>query len=309
MDEVAALGAELAQRARTKTPKQATATVIDVTADGRVNLDLLGTLVPDVPCTDSYRNRAAGDTVAVQLGARPVVLWRLGDDPAETDAASIKELAANAAQDLIAISAYTWGTGAPGGSGWQTVTQLYTRKDANGIGQLYAQIGGADTSPAETPTRPPKTVTISPDDSGSWRSGRPDEYASAPTQGDWTGRGNRRGGWFYGTKIATACSGKTVSKITITLTRKRNTGRNSKVPIHLYLHNHTSAPSGQLNLGDGPEDLLRLSVGAKGTATLPSSWRTALASGSARGLAIYASGSNDYAGLTGGSITITFSAS
>jgi hypothetical protein len=309
VDEVAALGTELAQKARTKTPKQATATVIDVTADGRVNLDLLGTLVPDVPCTDSYRNRAAGDTVAVQLGARPVVLWRLGDDPAETDATSIKELAANAAQDLIAISAYTWGTGAPGGSGWQTVTQLYTRKDSNGIGQLYAQIGGADTSPPETPTRPPKTVSITPTDSGSWRSGRPDEYASAPTQGDWTGRGNRRGGWFYGTQIASACSGKTVSKMTVTLTRKRSTGRNSKVPIHLYLHNHTSAPSGQLNLGDGPEELLRLSVGAKGTATLPSSWRTALASGSARGLAIYATGSTDYAGLTGGTITITFSAS
>lgn len=308
MDEAAALGAELAQLAKPKTPKQATAKVIDVTADGRVNLDLLGTLVPDVPCTDSYRNRTAGDMVAVQLGARPVVLWRLGDDPAEKDAKTVEEIAADAAQDLIAISAYTWGTGAPG-AGWQAVTQLWTRKDSNGVGQLYAQIGGADASPADTPTRPPKTTVITPTDSGSWRSGRPDEYASAPTQGDWTGRGNRRGAWFYGTKIATACAGKTVSKMTVTLTRKRATGRNSKVPLHLYLHNYTSAPSGQLNLGDGPEELLRLSVGAKGTATLPASWRTALASGSARGLAIYASGSSDYAGVTGGNITISFSAS
>lgn len=308
MDEAEALGAELAQQARAKGQRQATAKVIDVTADGRVNLDLLGTLVPDVPCTDSYRNRAAGDMVAVQLGARPVVLWRLGDDPAEKDAVTVKELAAEAAQDLISISAYTWGTGAPG-AGWQTVTQLWTRKDANGVGQLYAQIGGADTSPADTPTRPPKTTVITPTDYGSWRSGRPDEYASVPTQGDWTGRGNRRGAWFYGTKIATACSGKTVSKMTVSFTRKRNTGRNSKVPLHLYLHNYTTAPSGQLNLGDGPDELLRLSVGAKGTATLPASWRTALASGSARGLAIYASGSSDYAGVTGGNITISFSAS
>lgn len=309
MDEADLLGATLATRATSRTLKTVTATVIDVTPEGRVNLDLLGTLVPDVPATDSYRNRKPGDTVAVQLGARPVVLWRLGDDPAEVEAASVKELAAEAAQDMIAVSAYTWGTGAPGGAGWQTVTQLYTRKDSNGIGQLYAQIAGADTSPPETPGRPPKTVTISPTDSGSWRSGRPDEYASSPTQGTWTGRGNRRGGWFYGTAIAGACSGKTVAKMQVKFTRKRGAGRNSRVPMHLYLHDHTSAPSGQLDLDDGPEELLRLSVGAKGVATLPASWRTALASGSARGLAIYSNGSRDYGAFTGGQIIISFSAS
>jgi hypothetical protein len=309
VDEADLLGAALARQAKPRTARQVTATVLDVTAEGRVNLNLLGILVPDVPCTDSYRNRAAGDLVAVQLGARPVVLWRLGDDPAEAEETTVRELAAEAAQDLIAVSAYTWGTGAPAGSGWQTVTQLYTRKDSNGVGQLYAQIAGADTSPAETPTRPPKTITISPTDSGSWRSGRPDEYASSPTQGDWTGRGNRRGGWFYGTAIASACSGKTVSSMRVKFTRKRGAGRNSRVPMHLYLHDHTSAPSGQLNLGSGPEELLRLSVGAKGTATLPASWRSQLASGSARGLAIYASGSADYGSFTGGQIVITFSAS
>lgn len=46
---------------------------------------------------------------------------------------------------------------------------------------------------------------------------------------------------------------------------------------------------------------------AKGTATLPKNWVTALASGSAKGLAIYASGSSDYMAVTGGQITITFS--
>ncbi|MDX3199964.1 hypothetical protein [Streptomyces scabiei] len=309
MDEADLLGASLARQAKPRTARQVTAKVLDVTAEGRVNLDLLGTLVPDVPCTDSYRNRAAGDLVAVQLGARPVVLWRLGDDPAEAEEAGVRELAAEAAQDLIAVSAYTWGTGAPAGPGWQTVSQLYTRKDSNGVGQLYAQIAGADPSPAETPTRPPKTVTIPPDESGSWRNGRPDEYASSPTQGDWTGRGNRRGGWFYGTAIASACSGKTVASMRVKFTRKRGAGRNSRVPMHLYLHDHTSAPSGQLDLDDGPEELLRLSVGAKGTAVLPASWRSQLASGSARGLAIYASGSTDYGAFIGGQIIITFSAS
>ncbi|SDL43172.1 hypothetical protein SAMN05421806_1401, partial [Streptomyces indicus] len=136
----------------------------------------------------------------------------------------------------------------------------------------------------------------------------PDDYASTPTQGDWTGGGNRRGAWFYGSKIAQACAGKTVAKMTVQFTRRRGSGVNAKRPMHLYLHNYTSAPGGQLNLGAGPEELVSLSVGAKGTATLPASWRNALASGSARGLAIYASGRNDYAAFTGGTITITFSA-
>ena len=307
MPTAAQLLAEQLTRTSRPTAQEVSATVLDVTDDGRVNLQMLGTLVPDVPCTDSYRNRAAGDVVRVRLGAKPIVLYRLGDDPAETDETTIKEWAADAAQDLIAISAYTWGTSAPG-AGWEAVTALYTRKDSNGVGQLYAQIGSADTSPSETPTRPPKTVTISPTDSGSWRSARPDGYATSPTQGDWTGRGNRRGAWFYGTQIAAACSGKTVSKMTVKFTRKRGAGRKSKVPMHLFLHNYTSAPSGQLNLGDGPELLLKLSVGAKGVATLPASWRTALAAGTARGVAIYASGRTDYAAFTGGQITITFSA-
>lgn len=308
MDEANLLAGTLTRQTTTAL-SQTTATVLDVTDAGRVNLELLGTLVPDVRCSDAYRNRAAGDTVMVQLGARPTVLYRIGDDPAATDEDTIRELATDAAQDLVAISAYTWGTAAPSGTGWQQVTTLYTKKDAAGKGVLYAQLASAsDTSPDAPATQAPKAVTISPTDSGSWRGGQPID-GSDPSQGDWTGRGNRRGAWFYGTKISAACSGKTVASMKVAFTRKRGTGRNAKVPMHLYLHSYTSAPSGQLSLGDGPEELLRLSVGAKGTATLPAAWRSALASGSARGLAIYDTGATDYAAFTGGKITITFSAS
>ncbi|MEW1754710.1 hypothetical protein [Streptomyces angustmyceticus] len=285
------------------------AEVIDVTDEGTVNLRMDGGELYDVACTDAYRNRAAGDTVAVRRGSVPVVLWRLGDDPAEADAARIATLAQDAAQDLVAISAFTWGTPAPPGTGWQQVSTLWTKKDTNGKGVLYAQLGTAsDTSPDALATRAPKSVTISPNDSGSWRNGRPDSYATSPTQGDWTGGGDRRGGWFYGSAIASACSGKTVASMRVAFTRKRGSGINGKVRMRLYLHNYTSAPGGQLSLGDGPETLLSLSVGAKGTATLPAAWRTALASGSARGLAIAGHGRGEYAAFTGGSITISFSA-
>lgn len=283
------------------------ATVIDVTDTGTVNLQMGPATLYDIPCTDAYTDRAAGDVVAVRRGAVPVVLWRLGDDPAEAREAAARTVAEEAAKDLQVVRAATYGTGAPPGSGWQQATETHIRK-VDGRLELYFKVASvADPSP-DTPAVVPKAVTISPSSSGTWRGGRPDEYASSPTQGDWTGRGNRRGGWFYGTAIEDACSGKTVASMKVKFTRKRGAGVNAKRPLHLYLHDHTSPPSGQLDLDAGPEELLRLSVGAKGTATLPASWRSQLASGAARGLAIYASGRTDYMSVTGGQITITFSA-
>lgn len=283
------------------------ADVIDVTEAGTVNIRMMGADIYGVACTDAYRNRRAGDTVAVRRGAVPVVLWRLGDDPADTEQASIEQTAKAAAEDAQVVRAATYGTGAPAGTGWQAASAVFMRK-VDGRLELYFQVADAsDPSPATPSVPSPRPVTVSPTDSGTWRSGRPDEYASAPTQGDWTGRGNRRGAWFYGSRISDACAGKTVAKMTVAFARKTGSGVNGKRPMHLYLHGYTSAPSGQLNLGDGPEDLLRLSVGAKGTATLPKAWATALASGAAKGLAIYASGSSDYMAVTGGKITISFS--
>jgi len=282
--------------------------VADITESGRVNLDLgTGELLLDVACPDSYRDRAAGDWVAVRMSSKPVVLWRLGDDPAELETARVQAAAEQAFQDLQVVRAATYGTGAPAGTGWQAASAVYMRK-VDGKLELYFQVGDASDPSPGTPAVPtPKPATVSPTSSGSWRGGRPDEYASTPVQGDWTGRGNRRGAWFYGSAIQTACAGKTVASMRVSFARKSGSGVNAKRPLHLYLHSHSSPPSGQLNLGDGPEDLLRLSAGAKGAATLPKTWRTALASGSAKGLAIYASGSSDYMAVTGGRLTITFS--
>jgi hypothetical protein len=285
------------------------AQVADVTESGRVNLQLgNGDLLLEVACPDSYRDRAAGDWVAVRMSARPVVLWRLGPDPAETEGTAIEEIAMQAAVDTQVVRAATYGTGAPAGSGWQQATEVHVRK-VDGKLELYFKVGSvADPSPGTPDVPAPKAVTIPPTDAGSWRNGKPDEYAASPTQGDWTGRGNRRGAWFYGSAIQNACAGKTVAGMTVRFSRKTGAGVDAKRPLHLYLHDHSSPPSGQLDLDDGPEELLSLSVGATGTATLPASWRSQLASGAAKGLAIYASGSRDYMAVTGGKLTITFSA-
>jgi hypothetical protein len=303
------LGALLARTSTSGGGDVVSLEVADVTESGRVNLQLGdGSLLLEVPCPDSYRDRAAGDWVAVRMSARPVVLWRLGADPAETAQENTEEIATQAALDSQVVRAATYGTGAPAGSGWQQATEVHVRK-VDGKLELYFKVASAaDPSPGTPAVPAPRPVTISPTDSGSWRGGKPDEYAASPTQGDWTGRGNRRGAWFYGSAIQSACTGKTVAKMTVRFARKIGAGVNAKRPMHLYLHNHSRAPSGQLNLGDGPEELLSLSVGATGTATLPASWRSALASGTAKGLAIYANGSRDYMAVTGGKLTITFPA-
>lgn len=302
------LGSDLAHAKAGSTPQTISAEVVDVT-DAGVNLSMNGALLLDVPCPDTYRDRAAGDWVAVRPGVRPVVLWRLGPDPAAAEAERIQQAAEDALDDMQVVRAATWGTAAPSGSGWQQATTPWIRKTSSGKIELYFQLGSqSDTSPDAPAARPPKAVAVSPTDSGTWRNGHPDEYASSPTQGDWTGRGNRRGAWFYGSRIVDACQGKTVASMKVSFTRKRNAGANGKRPMHLYLHGHYSPPGGQLDLDDGPEYLLSLSVGGTGTATLPSSWRTKLANGTARGLAIYATGKTDYGSFTGGRITISFSA-
>jgi len=295
------------QMARTGSdgPARVSAEVVDVTEDGKVNLNLQGTFLTDVPCSTAYRGRKAGDWVVVRLGARPVVEYKVGADPGEASEASVREIA----EDIQVVRAVTWGTAGPPGSGWQQATNLFVRKTAAGQVELYAQVGTVvDPSPDAPPAQAPKTVTISPTSSGSWRNGRPDDYADFPMQGDWTGGGNRRGAWFYGSRIVDACAGKTVADMKVTFTRRRGSGVNASRPLHVYLHNHASPPGGQLDLDAGPEEIMSLSVGASRTVSLPASWRSQLASGTALGLAIYATGPRDYMAVSGGKLTISFSA-
>lgn len=311
-DPATDLGQALAQQAGGQTGGNVVSLqVADPTDDGRVNLIMPdGSIMLGVACPTSYTDRQAGDWVAVRMSSVPVVLWRLGDDPGDATADQAKQIATDVAHDIQVVRAATYGTGGPSGSGWMQVTGsagVYIRVVDGKIEQYFQVTSASGTSPGTPSVPTPRPVTVSPTSSGSWRNGHPDDYSSSPMQGDWTGGGNRRGAWFYGTKIASACSGKTVASMRVAFTRKSGSGVNAKRPLHLYLHGYTSPPSGQLSLGSGPQELLSLSAGGRGTATLPAAWRSALASGSARGLAIYCSGSHDYMAVTNGAITISFS--
>jgi hypothetical protein len=41
----------------------------------------------------------------VRTGSSPVVIWRLGDDPGDSSASAVKDIAADVASDMIPITA------------------------------------------------------------------------------------------------------------------------------------------------------------------------------------------------------------
>ncbi|WP_247223630.1 hypothetical protein [Streptomyces scabiei] len=202
------------------------ATVTDVTDAGTVHLTMLGAPFYDVACTDAYRNRKAGDVVAVRRGAVPVVLWRLARTP-RTPTPSPSRKSPGDRPGPHRHQRVHLGHGRTG-AGYEEVTQLWTKKDSAGKGVLYAQLASApDPSPSSrhagpedrrhqphrlrhVAARPPGRLRLQP------HTGRLDRARRPP------------GGWFYGTAIAAACSGKTVASMTVKFTRKRGAGNNAK---------------------------------------------------------------------------------
>lgn len=302
------LGIDLARAQQTDGFRTVSVQVVDVREDGTVNVDWGGALLTGVACTDAYRVRRDGDWVAMRVGQRPVVLWRVGPDPGADGEAATRALAADVAVDVQVVRAATWGMAAPSGSGWQQATTPWIRKTASGQVELYMQLGSMSVPPPEAPpSRPPSSVKATPVVTGSWRGGRrTDSFYAA--QGDPGGTGGPMRGAFLYYDLPGRVAGKVVASMRLTVWRVKGLGPSGKVPVHFYLHGYASAPAGQLTLGDGPEDLTRLSDGGKATVSLPASWASALAAGTAGGIAVYGSSRSDYCELNGGDLTITFSA-
>ena len=207
----------------------------------------------------------------------------------------------------------TFGSSNPPG-GFRQASAIWFKDQGDGRVDLYLVVSGGGSASSE-PTRPakpptkkttktPKPVTLTPSSRGSWRSsGQTD---SAVWQGDWTGRGNWTGGWFYGTSIASACSGKSVKSMTFTIARtKDGSGWGRGVPAHLNLHGKTSK-SKPSAVASG--HAVKLAPGQKVSYSLPAAWVSALASGSARGFMLSGSGRGDYLKCSGaaGSLRIVF---
>ena len=264
-----------------------TCTVLSVREDGRVNLDSGGAVLLAIPCMDSYQNRASGDAVKVLIaGQQWYVLGRVGDGVA-TDPFKRTELG--------------WGQGAPAGSGWKRGVP-YFRETADAY-EIYVDTS-TTTAPAPDPQPPgggasaaPDPVTLTPDWRGAWR-GSSWAGSQAPTQGDWTGRGNYRGGWGYGTALHDAVTAHPVKKIELRLSRSGSPhGYYRRIPVHVRLHSSAGRPN-NLSLGGNEWTPFSLDVGESRiwtiTGTNLATITAALGGGGSMGFGIAGSGRGDY---------------
>lgn len=292
-----------------------TCQVVDLTDQGTANVTYRGTFIPDVPCAESYVDRKPGDTVVAKLQAGQLLVQgpsgadTSGQTLQDTIKATVQPMIDNAINAAALISNLDYGTTAPGPD-YVQVANTYIKVDSTtGATSVYFQTGSAVSPPPSEPKVPGKTpdpVSKTATDSGSWRNGRQDSYHDDPSQGDYTGRGDLRGGWFWGTWIADQCQGKTVKSMTLKLTRRSGSGSAGKRVVHLYLHDYANPPA-TLDLDVQAANPPSLSWGATTTWTVPDGLVDNLASGSAKGFAIYDSGPSDYMSMSPNAVlTINF---
>lgn len=259
---------------------------------GTVNLDM-GAPLTEVPCASGYPYRAVGDLVLVLRlpSSAWLVLAKVG-----TTAETPVEI-----PDIPPAVTLSWGDSAPG-AGWTTGSTVYVQDNGGGARSIYVQT--ATTAPTGS-TATPAPVSVSPTDSRAYRSGGQIDLDRAK-QGAWTGQ-DWRGAWFYGSRISDAIAGRTVSKITLQLTRSSSGGWNRKVGARLFQHSSTT-PSRRPDLVGDVWVAASLEPSGSATVTLPSSWRDALVSGSATGIAADGSGASDYLiyGPSAGKLKIYF---
>jgi hypothetical protein len=186
-----------------------------------------------------------------------------------------------------------WGAGTPGGTGW----------NADAGASVFAKeniIYVKTAAPTPPPPPPPRasiggSATISPSNEGAYRDGGIETSKDHPIQGAWPSYPHPYSGlWIYGTAIASACSGNTVDRMTITMSRLSGSGGiYGGAQMRLYLHGYTSRPTSSPTLSS-LWNAGTLTPGSKKTIQLPSSWVSALASGSARGVGCKAGTGSDY---------------
>lgn len=273
---------------------QAGATFVDaevtgLASDGTVNLNIDGALVTGVPALRSYTNRKVGDLViCLQQQSRTLVLGAIG---------------ASDQTEQVAETTVKWGDGVPTGD-WEVDSgnTVYVRDN-----EIYIRTAVAPVKPS-----PASRVYINPIDDRSYQDGsiEPKSSKPHPAQGAWfTYPRPITGAWFYGTAIEAACAGRSVRAMYIDMERGSSGGDYGRVKMKLYLHGNATPPTKTpvlSNYWSGAGSLQPREV--KSRIQLPSSWVTALASGSKRGVGCTAGIGNSEYLIYGdcGRITIEF---
>lgn len=264
------LGIELAAAKPSGSPDRVeSALVADITSTGAVNLIIDGALVLNVPCADSYRNRRAGDWVAVRRSAgQPVVMWRLGDDvPAGT------------------LNKASWGALGPPAGYTLADTGVYFQRNEDGTVNLYFR---STVAAQQAGVGPPlnRGQIVRASSSGAWLGGYPAEQTE-PAQGVHSeGLPPAKGAWFYGLSILDMFTDVTVTAMWLRIVRTMD-GPVEQLPVNLYLHSHQTPPAGDLVLNEGPYQVGPLSPGGSIRVRIPNDWLTLLSVGPRYGFAVY----------------------
>lgn len=173
---------------------------------------------------------------------------------------------------------------------------------------LYGQIIGNFSTDAGTQPPPiavsEKTESWTQSASESWRP-QNNGWSAASTgtdviQGYWSGYGKYYGLWFFGSAPSTAVTGKSIKQIRIWVQRKTSGGVSGLVPIVFRPHGYTSKPAGQPTMLSAWHTQ-GFKPGEGKWVTLPTSFHSLFANGSAKGIGIYvdSTSSGDYARMIG----------
>jgi phage minor structural protein len=194
----------------------------------------------------------------------------------------------------------------PGG----TIANTSSTNNTDNI-SLSGSVNLGSATPA-TPAAPPTTITT-------WSSTSSDNVATiysgwqggGARQGNY-GYGRRTGYWFFGTALSTAVTGKTIKQIRVYLSRPSKGGSSGPVQLQVRWHTLATKPTTAPTAGALSTEVANLSLawGASGWVTLPSSFITYFANGSAKGIGIYvASDSSSYYAIidTVAKIEVTYS--
>lgn len=162
----------------------------------------------------------------------------------------------------------------------------------SGVGSICAPTttGTADTvTTPSNPTTPSFSITRN---SGSGDTYRPNYSAwrgdGTVRQGFYSSYGNNFGYWFFPADLSTTVTGKTISKIEVTLTRLGTSGDGTGT-FTIWAHGYTSKPGGIPTRLAGVSYTASFTRGQTRTITLPSSFHTLFSNGSAKGIGLYTS--------------------
>lgn len=263
--------------------------VDSIQEDGTVNLAWGEAIINGVAANVSYSPRNEGDVVLVLNHAAG---WRVMDKIGGPVKVEIPE------QIDLAF-------GPPAPSGYTQASAVWVKE-----GAIYVQTGSGPAPGSDDPpsSSKPKPVTLSPSSRAAYRSG--DRDGSRVAQGAWPSYPHAWSGiWLYGSRIESACQGKTVDRMQVRVARTgKYHGASGKVRPRLGLHGHTAAPTKTPSLSDrwnGPG----LGMGDSKWVDVPDYLVNRLASGQERGIGIQAGvNKSDYLITTDGcgELKITF---